>query len=165
MPRGRVLGALGRFEAALEAYDRAQQLDPTRYAPTFGRGWIYFIAGRNADALKVADSLRAATMVGESWELACAAHVEEGTYELAVSACERSAANNDDWLTYASLAAAYAMRGDTDKATQAKVKLLAIAPAFTISRYEAKRYYITPEAVARDREHMIAGLRKAGLPE
>ena len=164
--RSRVLGARGYLEAALAANDRAQQLDPTRFYPMLIRGWIYVAAGKHVDALKLTDALRA-PMASDSglWVISCAAQMQAGAYDLAISACERAAAGGEDWITYASLAAAYAMRGDASKAAQAKTKLLAIAPAFTISRYQAKGYFTDVDAVARDRDHMIAGLRKAGVPE
>jgi hypothetical protein len=57
------------------------------------------------------------------------------------------------------------MRGDADKAAQTKARLLKAQPAFTIGRYEAKRVASAPAAVAKDRAPLVAGLRKAGVPE
>jgi tetratricopeptide (TPR) repeat protein len=166
--RGRVLAARGQLEAALAARARAEEIDPTRFSYIWGRGWIYYVGGRNEDALKVVDALVAQAPRERSvWViLACAAHVQLGDYKLAVDECERSLASvSGGWLIYANLTVAYAMGGDAEKAAQAKAKLLASTPAFTISRYETKRAFFSPEAIARDRDHMIAGLRKAGVPE
>jgi DNA-binding winged helix-turn-helix (wHTH) protein/TolB-like protein len=161
--RGRVLAALGNIEAALAANARAQQIDPTPFYPVMARGWIYYVAGRHAEVLKVADSLP--SHIDERFALACAAHVQLGAYDLAVPECERAAAGGDFWLLWANLTAAQAMRGEDAKATQAKARLLADAPSFTISGYEGHRSFRDPAAIARDRETMVAGLRKAGVPE
>ena len=105
------------------------------------------------------------TLGPESQELACRAHVALGDYDAAIAACERAAAAMEAWPLFANLTAAYAMRGDADKATQAKARLLKVQPSFTIGRYEAKRFSSDPSAVILDREHLLAGLRKAGVPE
>ncbi len=130
------------------------------------RGWLYLSAGKYADALKVVESLRIPLAADSGLRLlACTTHLQTGAYDQAIADCERAVAGGDDWIGFADMTAAYAMRGNAEKAAQAKARLIAIVPAFTISRYEGKRFFITPEAVARDREHMVAGLRKAGVPE
>jgi len=164
LARGRVLNARGYLEAALAANDKAQQLDPSRFGAVWARGWLYYVAGRHADALKIAESMPPHT-VDLSVGLMCAAQLQMGDYDRAATSCERAAASADSWLFYANLAAAQAMRGDAVKAAQAKDKLLTVVPSFTISKYEAKRSFRDPDAIARDRQHMVAGLRKAGVPE
>ena len=84
--------------------------------------------------------------------------------DLVITACH-SVAAAEDWLAYARLAAACAIRGDAAKAAQIKAKVDAIVPEFAISRYKARRCVIHRDAVGRDREHMVAGLRKAGVPK
>ena len=72
----------------------------------------------------------------------------------------------DDWNALANLTAAYAMRGDLDKAVQTRARLLKVMPDFTIARYE-KRFHppMPPEAIALDKAHFVAGLRRAGVPD
>ena len=165
--RALVLGYVGNLDAALAAADRAHDIDPTRFTPVILRGWLYLAAGKPSEALKVVDSLQGAlgTMHSESQSMACAAHVALGAYDDAITACERAAASDDTWSIFANLAAAHALRGDGAKASQAKAKLLQVRPDFTIARYEAKRFSASQEAIERDRTHLIAGLRKAGVPE
>jgi hypothetical protein len=93
------------------------------------------------------------------------AHVGMGAYAAAIPECERTKAGDDGWVVFANLAAAYAFTGDTAKAALAKAELLKNEPKFTISNYEAHRYHPTPKGIAMDRAHLIAGLRKAGVPE
>ncbi|NDP42092.1 MAG: hypothetical protein GZ089_05130 [Aromatoleum sp.] len=165
--RAVVLGYLGNRDAAFAANVRAHDIDPTRFSPVILRGWLYLASGNASEALKVVDSLQAAlgNMYPESQALACASHVALGTYDDAIAACERAAASDHAWIIFANMTAAYALRGDAARASRAKVKLLQVRPDFTIARYEAKRFSTSPEVVERDRTHLIAGLRKAGVPE
>jgi adenylate cyclase len=165
--RARVLDYLGNTDAAVAANERAHDLDPTRISPVILRGWIALGAGRPADALKVVDSLQAlvASTVSEPNELACAAHLALGAYDEAITACERASASDSSFWTYLKLTSAYAMRGDRARAEEAKSRMLRLRPEFTIARYEAKRFTAAPAAVEQERIHLIAGLRKAGVPE
>lgn len=165
--RARVLDYLGNTSAAIAANERAHDLDPTRISPAILRGWIALGAGRPEDALKAVDSLQSllASTASEPHELACAAHLALGAYDDAIAACERAAASDSSFWTHLKLTAAYALRGDAVRAERAKSRLLHLCPDFTIGRYEAKRFNASAEAIERDRLHLIAGLRKAGLPE
>jgi class 3 adenylate cyclase/tetratricopeptide (TPR) repeat protein len=165
--RAFVLGYVGNLDAAFAANDRAHDIDPTRFSPVILRGWLYLSAGKPSEALKVVDSLQVAlgTMHSELQAMACAAHLALGAYEEAIAACDRAAASDASWFIFANLTAAYAMRGNTEKAAQAKARLLKVQPAFTIGRYEAKSFSSIPAALALDKAHLIAGLRKAGVPE
>jgi adenylate cyclase len=84
---------------------------------------------------------------------------------VAIPACERGMVSNDTWIVHATLAAAYALSGDTGKAAEARAKLLKLVPGFTVARYEARRVNPTPEGIAMDQRHFIPGLRKAGVPD
>ena len=165
--RAVVLGYIGHLDAAFAANDRAHDIDPTRFSPVILRGWLLLSAGKPSEALKVVDSLQIAlgNMHNESQTIACAAHVALGAYGEAIAACERAAASDDSWTLLANLTAAYALLGDASKASQAKAKLLHVRPDFTIARYEAKHFSASPEMVERYNAHLIAGLRKAGVPE
>jgi tetratricopeptide (TPR) repeat protein len=165
--RAWVLGYVGNLDAAFAANDHAHDLDPTRFTPVILRGWLYLSAGKPSEALKVVESLQGAlgNMHSESQVMACVAQVALGAYDDAIRACERAATSDDTWAIFANLAAAYALHDDAAKASQAKAKLLQVRPDFTIARYEAKRFSRSPEVIERDRTHLIAGLRKAGVPE
>jgi class 3 adenylate cyclase/TolB-like protein len=165
--RAVVLGYLGNLDAAFAANSRAHDIDPTRFSPVVLRGWLYLAAGKPAEALKVVDSLQGAlgNLHNESQTIACVAHVALGSYDEAIPACERAAASDDTWIIFANMAAAYSLRGDAANASQAKAKLLKGRPDFTIARFEAKRFSASPEMAERNKTHLIAGLRKAGVPE
>ena len=165
--RAVVLGYLGRLDAAFAANDRAHNIDPTRFSPIILRGWLYLSAGKPMEALESVDSMQAAlgNMAAEPQSIACAAHVAMGAYDKAIAACERAAASDDSWNIFANMTAAFAMLGEATKASQAKAKLLQVRPDFTIARFEAKKFSSSPEMIERDRTHLLAGLRKAGVPE
>jgi Flp pilus assembly protein TadD len=113
--RGIALGYLGKFDAAFAAFDRAQSLDPSRFFVVEQRGWLQIAAGRPADALTTAESLRIVAGADSLTDLLpCTAHLALGAYAVAVRECERAAA---------------------------------------------------AEMLAHDRKHLLAGLRKAGVPE
>jgi class 3 adenylate cyclase/tetratricopeptide (TPR) repeat protein len=165
--RANVLSHQGKTDAARVAIDRALELDPTRYSTLEQRGWIALEAGRPDEALGVAAALRRSTGYVEASQhaLPCAAHLALGEYADAIGECERFLVGNDDfWFVSAYLAAAYALSDRPAEAGRFKSRLLAAYPDFTIGRYEAK-FAGSPAMLARDRLHLLAGLRKAGVPE
>ena len=165
--RGNALAFAGKLDAAFAANDRAQELDPTRYYIAIQRGWLYLMSGRPDETTKLIARLRSALGPNDSslGIQACATQVALGAYDEAVRECERIATASDNWYLYANLTAAHAMRGDAAKAAQAKDKLLKVVPGFTLARYDARHLLVVPEALAMDRAHLVAGLRKAGVPE
>lgn len=73
-------------------------------------------------------------------------------------------ANRNFPLAHFWLAAALAQLGRLDEARQAIQPGLALAPGFTIARYRAGVQTDNPIYLAQ-REHIIEGMRKAGIPE
>jgi adenylate cyclase len=59
------------------------------------------------------------------------------------------------------LGSAYAQWGQLDKARKETAEVLRINPGFTIERFKPLAVYRNP----KDAEHLIDGLRKAGLPK
>lgn len=167
--RFHVLRLRGNGVAAVAALDRAEAVDPTRSIVRLQRGYYYLDTGKPEETLRLLAQLR--PVIGaEDWTVAfqaCKAQLLLGAYDEAVTECERTeAAAGADWIAPAHLTAALAMRGDLQKATRAKERLLTVAPLFTIGRYESRFHpWIAPEAVAMDKRQIVAGLRKAGVPE
>jgi hypothetical protein len=63
------------------------------------------------------------------------------------------------------LAAIHAQRGDTAKALIARTELLKQQPGATLANNYYLRMSAEPEFRRQIEEHLIAGLRKAGVPE
>jgi adenylate cyclase len=153
-----------RWEAAAEALDRVQALDPSRF---LSRSGLHILSGRSAEALQRIEKRNAMVGVPTSDLLfaACHAHIHLGQYEKGISECERAVAGDNFYWVYLDLTAAYAQTGDMARAAAAKTKLMQRVPDFTISRLEAKQFSNNPTWQREIRENFISGLRKAGVPE
>jgi len=96
----------------------------------------------------------------------CWSYLLLGRYEEAIVACEKWRAYEDRWFyVYPLLTAAYAQSGDKVKAAAAKAELLKRAPNYTIARYVALQKSDSLKYAELTESHILAGLRKAGIPE
>ncbi|HEY1327755.1 MAG TPA: adenylate/guanylate cyclase domain-containing protein [Casimicrobiaceae bacterium] len=165
MARGNALRIRGNIAGAMAALERAQELDPSRYSVAYMRSAYYLDMGQPQETLKLVAKLRPVMTEPGLALQACAAYVQLAQYDRAVAECERET-QLDSWLWYANLTAAYAMHGNTAKAQQARDRLMKAVPQFTLKSYQA-RFYSTlpPEGIAVDQATLVAGLRKAGVPE
>jgi serine/threonine protein kinase/TolB-like protein len=165
--RAGALANAGRWNAAFEANDRRISLDAFSPAPYEYKAWLMTMTGRPAEALPLVN--RALSLdpesVGWAMRFACEAYLLLAQFERAVSACEKAGGTNSDWFITSYLAAAYANRGDTDKATAAKNEILRTVPGYTIAQVRAKHYSDVPEYLKLAEATWYAGLRKAGIPE
>jgi class 3 adenylate cyclase/TolB-like protein/tetratricopeptide (TPR) repeat protein len=121
---GQIHLAQGRGEAALAAFDRAIELNPS--GPLYGVQMHY----------------------------RCRALLSVGQLDQAIDTCERGMAFGPEWSDYMLLAAAYALKGNDRRAAQARAELLRLKPGFTIrwhqglpnrhagpnNRYDARLY-------------------------
>jgi TolB-like protein/tetratricopeptide (TPR) repeat protein len=154
-----------RFDAAFAASDRAQALDPVHYF--FYRGFLLIFAGRAAEALALIEarnSMLAHTDLGLD-TLTCDAHLQLGDYRQSILCGERAAAALDTYWNYLNLTAAYAHVGEMAKAAAARAEFMRRVPEFTIARFWGKQWSVHPTWVHQTEQHLVAGLRKAGVPE
>ena len=116
--RALALLLLGRWNASLEASQRAIELDPYGSAGYQARAWLVNMMGRPADAIPLADKAVALdpSATGGSLRMACEAHLLLGEPKRAIATCERSSGLNNDFIHHSFLAAAYANAGDTPHA-------------------------------------------------
>ena len=125
------------------------------------------MTGRPADALPLVD--RALSLdpesIGWAMRFACEAYLLLGRFDDAVSACEKAGGTNSDWFITSYLAAAYANRGDIDKARAAANAILRTVPGYSIAQVRAKHYSDVPEYLTMAEATWYSGLRKAGIPE
>jgi adenylate cyclase len=87
------------------------------------------------------------------------AHFIAYRYDEAIAAFNRSA--NVPAFAEAYIAASHALAGRLETAQRCGVGVLRLSPEFSSKRFAAKE----PFKIAQDRERMLDGLRKAGLPE
>jgi adenylate cyclase len=158
-----------RWNEALEAFDESLRIDPNRTAAYKGRALVMIWMGRPQDAFAELDKAVALDVReaddGETMRIRCRAHLALGRYDDAIKVCERAAALQDTWSIYLYLAAAYAQQGEMSKASTAKAQLLKLQPGYTIARFRTLRISDAPAYWQQAEAHIIAGLRKAGLPE
>ena len=165
--RSQALAYAGRWTAAVEAIDRAIRLDPYKAWLPAHKAWLMSMSGRPSDALPLTDYATALdpAIAGYALRYACEAYMLLGRNDDAVASCEKAAGTNSDWFVTSFLAAAYANRGDVDKAVAAKNEMLRTVPGYTITQLRAKHYSDVPEYVKMAEDTWYAGLRKAGIPE
>jgi serine/threonine protein kinase/TolB-like protein/Tfp pilus assembly protein PilF len=166
--RGWVLWHQDRYDAALTANAKAIELDPS-YAKSYVARGLYTISiGQPEAALAMLDRARDidSTVDGVASRTACRAFLSLGRYDEAVQNCERAMATDESLFAHIYLTAAYAQKGDMARAADAKATLLRLSPRLTLEAL--KRHSGKPD-IQRFREqwdkHIIAGLRKAGIPE
>ena len=166
--RGDALQVRWQFDAALEAGDRARDLDPTQAGRRLmNRMSLLVLMGRSEDALVHFAELNAmgAPPDSDGLRLACIAYVYVGRFEDAIASCERASVDSPDYWIYLVLTAAYAQTGDVARAEAAKLQMVKRVPDLTISRFLAKQFSNDPHWIEQIRTNVIPGLRKAGVPE
>jgi len=166
--RGWVLWNQVRYDAALAANTKAIELDPSYAKSYVARGLYTISVGQPEAALPMLDRARDidSTVDGVASRTACRAFLSLGRYDEAVQSCERAMATDESLFVHIYLTAAYAQKGDMARAADAKATLLRLSPLLTL---EALKPHSGKPDVQRFREqwdkHVIAGLRRAGIPE
>ena len=169
--RSNVLVELRRLEEALAADAKAEALDPFNATFTAQHAAIASMLDRPDEALALAERAIALDrgLLGEegfSLRMVCEANFLLGRYSEAMPACEKAAVRDNLWGDQAWLVAGYAQQGDLTRASLAKAELLKRQPGFTIERFRAREAPSASAGYLRRLEiHVLAGLRKAGLPD
>lgn len=165
--RALALAFEGRMAQALAASDRARELDPNRRYVITWRAWLKILQGRPDEALALLQAARQVFSGGDALEirLACMANLNLGRYDEAIALCEQSAGLDTWYWDQVGLAAAYANKGELERARAAKVQLDKLLPGFSIGLMKSRRYSIEPAFLQQAEQHLYAGLRKAGVPE
>jgi len=164
--RAVAFGWQANLVAAFEAEARTRQLDPA--FPYNVRAWLLVMNGEPEKALEATDrGVALEPRAIANYDLMrCWSHLMLGHYEQAIAACEKWRAYEDRWFyVYPLLTAAYAQSGDDAKAAAAKAELFKHAPNYTIARYVALQKSDSPRYAELNETQIIAGLRKAGVPE
>jgi adenylate cyclase len=164
-----VLMFADKSAAAMEAIERALTLNPY-FSELHGQhGLLLLNAGRTGEALAAFErAIRlnpVADSVGVHLNMRCRALLYLGRYAEAIDSCQRAMTSAPDWPDYMLLAAAYAMAGDLQRAAAARAELLRLEPRFTIRWLIERSGRLAPRAIEARDQHLIAGLRLAGVPE
>lgn len=158
---GFVLTHHGKRDLAGPYFDRAVALNPTDVLIAYSRAWWLVRVGRANEAL---ENLDRATQRDPFppiwfWENRANALLAIRRYEEAIQALTRMNYLHAWDHAYIAVCLAYLNRDREARAAAAEV--LKADPYFTLSRYAKVEGYILPTEL----EHLLEGLRRAGLPE
>jgi tetratricopeptide (TPR) repeat protein len=160
---------LGRRDAAKQANATARQLDPTSKLFLALAAWETVLDGKPDNGIAFLEQARAVdqNVDGATSRVACIVEVYRSNYTIAAPFCEKAALLSGWWLEYLYLTAAHAQSGEVQKAAASKAELLRLRPDFSITRYQAMvaRFSADPEYRRLTQERLLAGLRKAAVPE
>ena len=93
------------------------------------------------------------------------AHAHLAQWDQAREWCAKSiAANSSWWASYIDLAAAYGWIGRDTEARAAVARLLKARPGYTVQDWANIKWSDNP-IFLREKQGIVEGLRKAGLPE
>ncbi len=157
---------LGRWIAALEANATASKLDP--HDPRFyvDRAWFMIHCGRPAEALALIEHAFALDPA-YGWapmSAACKAHLLLGDAGAAVAAGERASGTRNSSHIHTLLAAAYANKGDRERAAAACAEVMRAKPWSTIAQLRAGEEPAHPDYLPLADKYWYDGLHRAGFP-
>jgi class 3 adenylate cyclase/TolB-like protein/tetratricopeptide (TPR) repeat protein len=163
--RTRALIAQDRWEAAFDASDQAMHLDPADATLVQQRALLLVFVGRPEETLRFVEAQRARdpALARYTRFMECRVLLATGRYAEAIPLCERNASGTF-YVEQMLLTALYANVGEMERAQATKARLMALAPGFTIAKFRA-RAPKHPDFVRQFDDHVLPGLRKAGVPE
>jgi tetratricopeptide (TPR) repeat protein len=158
---GFALSHQGRLDPAGPHMERATALNPTDVQIAILHAWWLARVGRAGEAIEVLDDATRRDPLPPQWLWECRAIalMQARRYEDAIHALGH-ATKFHVW-DHAYLAACYARLNRAAEAHAAAAHVLRMDPRFTVSRYGQLEQFKNPA----DREHLLEGMRMAGLPE
>ncbi len=161
-----VLGAMHfwvkqQTEEGAAEYERALALNPNDAEILQHWGWILAFLGRAEEGIEIAHKAMRLNPHYPDWYiyfLGISYYVAR-RYEEAIATLKKVSEQNPESSTY--LAASYAQLGREAEARAVAAGILEADPDFSSARWAEMRPYKNQA----DREHLIEGMRKAGLPD
>jgi adenylate cyclase len=163
---GFILRVRGDYEGALAEIERALAISPNLAGAHAERGAILIFSGRAKEGLAALQACirldpRHPTMARSLLHVTIAFYFCR-EYEASIEAAKRAIRSYPEFpLVYRWLTAALGQIGRIEEAKKALEKAIAIAPASFDMYVRGRVPWMRPE----DHNHMLEGLRKAGLPE
>jgi len=143
-------------------YQKARSLNPISATLSATTGVLYTYLGRPDEAI---DQFREARNIDPFfnptwyWSALGAAHLAARQYPEAIAAINRS--STPSYWSEAYLAAAYAHAGQSEQARRHATEVQRLFPGYSVSRHAAGE----PFKRRSDLDHLLNGLRLAGLPD
>src|SRR5262249_5951682 len=149
-------------DEAEQYYRRALQLNPNDPETLARMSFQYAFVGKPDEALGCLKQARVLDPYFSSswyWHILGLSHFVAHQYEEAIAALVQSP-TMPFWVR-AYMAASYGLTDNVDRAREVAAEISRMVPNFSSARLAAKE----PFRISADREHFLAGMRKAGLPE
>jgi TolB-like protein/Tfp pilus assembly protein PilF len=161
MTMGFVLTHRGQRDLAGPYFDRAVALNPGDVQIAYMRAWWLARVGRADEALRVLDLAMQHDPFPPNWcwEGRAIAMLVARRYEDVIQALAHMSHHHAWDHAYAAVCHAYLNRPEDARA--AAHEALRLDPQFSVSRYARTEGYTLPAEL----EHLIEGMRRAGLPE
>jgi TolB-like protein/class 3 adenylate cyclase len=169
--KGQVLRAQSRCREAIPEYERAIALDSSR-APAYAHiGWCKFLTGAVDEAIPYFEQALRVSPYGPGlapWygRMGVIQLLESRTDE-AIASLEKARSENARLpFVHAYLAAAYALKGEGERAHAALAEAQRLSNAYSsLANVEKSTWYDNPEIRALAEATYFPGLRRAGIPE
>lgn len=148
------------FALARQYYGRSLELNPINPETLASTGALCSFEGQPEDGIAWFEQARRVDPFFDPtwyWQLLGATYFNARRYDAAITAFERSA-GKPVWA-HAYLAACHALAGRAGEAAALAAEVIRLCPEFSAVLLAAKE----PFALAADRQHLLEGLRKAGL--
>jgi adenylate cyclase len=161
----RVLGAIHllrrSYDLAEYHYLRARALNPNKPMLLAALGDLHTFLGHTEEAIRCLEEARQLDPFFDPswyWPTIGVVHFTARRYDDAIAALSRSAIMT--FRVHAYLAAAFALSGRGEHAAASAAAVLQALPDFSVARLAAKEPYRNPA----DRDNLVDGMRRAGLP-
>jgi adenylate cyclase len=169
--KAQVLRAQSRFKEAIPEYETAIALDPSRVPAYAHVGWCKFLTGSVDEALPYFERAIRLNPSGPGispWYgrmgviQLLQSHIDE-----AVESLEKASGENARLpFVHAYLAAAYALKGHTERAQAELAEAQRLSKAYSsLANVEKSSWFDNPKIRALAEATYFPGLRKAGIPE
>jgi adenylate cyclase len=171
--KGQVLRAQGRLEEAIPEYEAAVALNRNSVNAIYALGWCKFLTGMAEEAIRLVEqAIRLSPrdpLIASWYAWIGRVHLLQSRTDEAILWLEEARSSNSALaFVHAPLAAAYALRGEIERAAAelAEAQRLSGDDRFSsIATFRDGRYFGVPNIRALYEATYFAGLRKAGMPE
>jgi adenylate cyclase len=153
----------GRYGEGIAEAERGVELDPNSGQANFFLAMVLRYAGKSKEAIPVIQkALRLEPIPPDIYVQSLAVvYFQTGDCKEAVAACEKGLKRQpDNLISHVITAAVYGSCGKEEEARKEATEVLRINPKFTVESFMRNIPYKNPS----DRDRVVQGLRKAGLP-
>jgi TolB-like protein/Flp pilus assembly protein TadD len=171
--RGQVHRVMGRYDEAIREYEMVLELNRNWMRVIGDLGWCKFLIGSIEEAISLHEqAIRLSPRdpgIGNWYDRIGRIHLLQSRIDEAIVWLEKArSANPEHPNVHVDLAAAYALKGETDRAATelAEARRLSSDGRYSsITRLKAAAHWGVPKIHALYEATYFVGLRKAGMPE